>query len=426
MSAHPDLIAQDKQFPKHIVELAPDVHGAVGFAASNVYMLVGDDGIVIIDTTETTKAAENILTEFRKITDKPVKAIIYTHSHRDHISGASIFADGANPEIIASKEFQSDIMGVDHSKPAPNKIMMARLKRHFGFGLSFPDERVNIGVGPGQRPLEGMGAGFVSPTKKIEGARQSVTLCGIDLEFAKAPGETPDHMVVWWADRRILFCGDNYYSSFPNLYAIRGTVYRDYDAWADTLDLLMEFEPDVLATGHTLPVTGKDTIRERLTDYRDAIRHVVSETAKGMNEGLDPVTIAYGMTLPDGLADKPYLKEFYGHVGNASRAYFAGTVGWFDGNPTNLGELPPKDEAGHMIELIGGADKVLAAAKSAMGAGNAQWAMQLVDRLLAVEEEIDAAKTIKISAMRKMADETVNAPMRNYYLLSAYEMEGKA
>ena len=426
MSAHPDLIAQDAQFSRQVMELAPGVHGAVGFAASNVYMIEGEQALVIIDTTETTKAAEHILAEFRKITTKPVGTIIYTHSHRDHISGASVFAGEDDPQIVASADFASDIMAVDKTKAPTQKIMMARLKRHFGFGLSYPDERVSIGVGPGQRPLEGMGAGFVAPTRLIEEDRLSVSFHGIDLELVKAPGETPDHMVVWLEDRRVLFCGDNYYSAFPNLYAIRGTAYRDFDAWADTMDLLMGFGAQVLATGHTLPVTGADTIRERLADYRDAIRYVVTETARGMNQGLDPVTIAYGMKLPGDLADKPYLKEFYGHVGNASRAYFAGTLGWFDGNPTSLGELPPVEEARRMVALIGGAARVRDAARAALDGDDPQWAMELADRLLAIGEETEAATGIKVDAMRVMADRTPNAPMRNYYLLSAHEMEGKA
>ena len=89
---HPELKAHPEYFAREIIQLADDVYMAFGFAASNVYMIVGDDGLVIIDTTETTAAATNILAEFRKITDLPVKTIILTHSHRDHVSGASVFA----------------------------------------------------------------------------------------------------------------------------------------------------------------------------------------------------------------------------------------------------------------------------------------------------------------------------------------------
>ena len=170
-------------------------------------------------------------------------------------------------------------------------------------------------------------------------------------------------------------------------------------------------------------MVGAEAIRVALTDYRDAIRHVVSKTVEGMNAGLDPVTIAADLQLPEHLASKPYLQEFYGDVGYASRAYFAGTLGWFDGNPSSLGELPPAAEAAKIITLAGGADAVLSAAETALADGEAQWAMELADRLIFADQHKDAASKVKIQALRQVADSTVNAPTRNYYLLSARELE---
>lgn len=429
MPAHPDLVAQNAQFSKKLHQLSPTVFMAVGYAASNVHLLVGDSGVVVIDTTETTQAAENILAEFRTHCDLPVTTIIYTHSHRDHISGASVFAEGREVEVIAADNFTSDLVGVDQSRPAPNKALMARTKRHFGISLR-DDERISVGVGPGDRPMKGMGAGFLPPTQHY-GETTVITREGFDLELAKAPGETPDHLIVWLADQKILFCGDNFYHAFPNLYAIRGTPYRDFDAWADTMDQLMAYEPEILAPGHTQPIIGAMAIRQALTDYRDAIRHVVAETVKGMNAGLDPVTIAADLRLPEDLAQKPYLQEFYGHVGYASRAYFAGTLGWFDGNPTSLCALPPAQEATRMVALAGGPARILDAAQAALAEGDAQWALELVDRLIALPDETQddaqrAARALKVQALRAIADTTINAPTRNYYLLSAREIEEQA
>ena len=383
--------------------------------------MIGETGIVLIDTTEITQAAENILNDFRKISALPITTIIYTHSHRDHISGASVFAEGRDVEVIAVDNFTSDLVGVDATRPAPNKALMMRTKRHFGINLR-PNERISVGVGPGDRPMKGMGEGFIEPTLRISKTTQ-LTREGFDLELAKAPGETPDHVVVWLVDQQILFSGDNFYHAFPNLYAIRGTPYRDFDAWADTMDQLIAYRPEILAPGHTQPVIGADAICTALTDYRDAIRHVVSKTAEGMNAGLDPVTIAADLKLPELLASKPYLQEFYGSVGYASRAYFAGTLGWFDGNPSSLGELPPATEAAKIITLAGGADAVLSAAETALSDGEAQWAMELADRMIFANQNKDTASKIKIQALRHIADFTVNAPTRNYYLLAARELE---
>ena len=421
MPAHPDLLAQNAQFGKRIHELAPGIHTAVGYAASNVHFLVGNEGVIAIDTTETTQAAENILADFRKISALPITTIIYTHSHRDHISGATVFAEGRDVEVIAADNFASDLVGVDDSRPAPNAALLARTKRQFGIGLN-PDERVSLGIGPGDRPMKGMGQGYLEPKVRIAETTR-ITREGFDLELAKAPGETPDHLIVWYAPRRILFSGDNFYSAFPNLYAIRGTPYRDFDAWAATMDQLMAYGAEILAPGHTNPVIGAETIREVLSDYRDAIRHVVAETVNGMNAGRDPVSIASDLRLPDELALKPHLLEFYGHVGYASRAYFAGTLGWFDGNPTSLGQLPAAAEAAEFIKLAGGAGRVLAAAESALEDGRSQWAMELADRLIATDAEAVAGRRVKAAALRALADRTVNAPTRNYYLFSARELE---
>lgn len=421
MPAHADLLAQNAQFGKRIHDLAPGVHSAVGYAASNVHFLAGNQGVVAIDTTETTQAAENILADFRKISALPITTIIYTHSHRDHISGATVFAEGRDVEVIAADNFASDLVGTDDSRPAPNAALMVRTKRQFGIGLN-PDERVSLGIGPGDRPVKGMGQGYKEPQLRIKETTR-ITREGFELELAKAPGETPDHLIAWYEPKRILFCGDNFYRAFPNLYAIRGTPYRDFDAWADTMDQLMAYGAEILAPGHTNPVIGAQTIREVLSNYRDAIRHVVAETVKGMNAGLDPVSIASDLQLPEELARQPHLQEFYGHVGYASRAYFAGTLGWFDGNPTSLGQLPAAAEAVEFIELAGGAGRVLSAAGKAVDDGKPQWAMELADRLIAAGSETAAARQVKAAALRALADRTVNAPTRNYYLLSARELE---
>lgn len=421
MPAHPALIAQNAQFEKKLHQLSPTVFTAVGYAASNVHFLVGTNGVVVIDTTETTQAATNILAEFRKVSGLPITTIIYTHSHRDHISGASVFAEEKDVEVIAADNFTSDLVNVDDSRPAPNAALMARTKRHFGISLR-PDERISVGVGPGDRPMKGMGAGYLEPTLRIS-KTTSLSREGFELELAKAPGETPDHIVAWLASDRILFSGDNYYHAFPNLYAIRGTAYRDFDAWADTIDQLLKYNADILAPGHTTPIVGAEPIREALTNYRDAIRYLIAATVRGMNAGLDPVTIASTLELPDALAKKPYLQEYYGHIGYASRAYFAGTLGWFDGNPTSLAQLPPATEAVKFIDLAGGSDNVLATATKALENEEWQWAMELVDRLIAADVEASQARDLKVKALRNLADLTVNAPTRNYYLLCARELE---
>ena len=422
---HPELKDHPDYFKKEIVQLGENVYQAFGFAASNVYMVIGVDGIIIIDTSETTTAAKNILAEFRKITSLPVKAIILTHSHRDHVSGASVFAEGENPEILASDKSSEDPLIVATEHPRATRAMQMRTKRQFGIGLSYPEEIIGIGVGPGDRPLKGMGEGILKPSRKIAEDGETVELCGVSLQLIMAPGETPDHMVVWYPEKKILFSGDNFYRSFPNLYAIRGTEYRDFDTWANTMDLLLSFKPEVLAPGHTKAIFGFQNITAVLGDYRDAIRHVVNETRNGMDAGLTIDDLAHSVKLPENLANKPHLREYYGRVDFAVRAYFVGTMGWFDGNPTSLSPLSPRDEAERFIKLAGGPDKVKSEVNKARSKGDYQWALQLIDRLICSTEDTNDLNKLKAKILRQHAVSQINCPTRHYYIQCAKELENK-
>ena len=413
---HADLIAHnDTQFKKSVVKLADGVWTAVGFAASNVHMIEGKDSLTIIDTSESTEAAENILAEFRKLSIKPIARIIYTHSHRDHISGASVFSAGTAVPIIASAAFSSDLIDLDEGAIAPDEALGRRTKAQFGIGLS-SEERVSLGCGPGNRPMQGLGAGFIKPTEHISNNRD-IDLDGVAAQLIMAPGETDDHMVVWLPKSRVLFSGDNWYHAFPNLYAIRGTAYRDFATWAASLALLAELHPEVLAPGHTQPVTGREKIQEVLSSTRAAIVHVMQATAVGMNAGRSLDDIVASLTLPEELASKPWLGEFYGKIAWSARAYAVGTLGWYDGNPTHLGTLSTSTRAQHIVALAGGVE---ALTKAAVNTNDLQWRLELCDHLTAAGY---SAQLLKADTMEQLAEVEINATARNTYLWEAKRLK---
>ena len=406
------LIDHDReQFQKSVIQLAAGIWAAVGYAASNVYAVEGQDSLTIIDTTESTKAAENILAELRLRTDKPIRTIIYTHSHRDHISGAGVFADGSETRILASASFSSDLVDVDADIVAPNAALNRRTQAQFGIGLT-PQQRISLGCGPGDRPMEGLGKGYLEPTERIA-EDQNIDLDGIAARLILAPGETSDHMVVWLPDVRVLFSGDNWYHAFPNLYAIRGTPYRDFAGWAESLGLLAGLEADILAPGHTRPVIGHDQVKEVLTSTRAAIIHVMKETVRMMDDGMALDDIASSITLPDDLSDKPWLGEFYGKIGWSARAFATGTLGWYDGNPTHLGSLSSLTRAQHIAHLAGGPGSLMEAAQATE---DLQWRLELCDHLIALGEP---AHRLKSETMEKLAEQEINATARNTYLWEA-------
>lgn len=406
------------EFRREVVEVTENVYVAVGFGASNASMVVGESGLIIIDTTEGTDAAEAVLTAFRKISDKPVKAIIYTHSHRDHISGASVFAGNDNPEIYARANFASELVGGTNIGP----ILGKRTKRQFGFALEAGTERINIGIGK-EVWSGGLGGGYLPATVSLKEERHQVVIAGIQVEMVFAPGETDDQMYIWLPKQKVLFPGDNFYRAFPNLYPIRGSRYRDVVKWAQSLEKMQNEKPSHLVPSHTRPINGAAEIDKALGDYAAAIHYVHDKTVEGMNNGLTPDQLADSIALPESLAESPYLKEFYGAVPWGVRSIFSGYLGWFDGNPTTLQPLSETDSAQRIVALGGGPKKVLKNLEHALKTEDYQWALQLSDYLIALPYLVDEVTAIKIAALKGISKLQINAPARNYYLSVAKELE---
>ena len=414
MTAKETLQAHSHEFRKELIQVTESVHVAVGFSASNCIIIEGNEGLIIVDTTESTGAAENILAEYRKLSTKPIKAIFLTHSHRDHVSGASVFATEDNPPIY-SRQFADDILG----PKGIGDIQRLRAKRQFGIGLS-PEENINLGLGTSDRPLKGMAAGVLEATYIIEKDGTSLEIDGVTLECHFAPGETDDTMVIYLPDHDLLIGADNYYKSFPNLYPIRGAPYRDVAVWVESLEKMVGFEAEYLIPGHSRPLQGKALIKEVLLDYKNAIAYILEETLKGINAGKTPDELVEDIQLPKDLADKPYLQEFYGTVEWSIRSIFTGYLGWFDGNPTTLFQPTLKEEAEGMLALAGSIEKLQTELANHSSAKNFPFALKLADVLIHLGAE--NASLQKAELLKAFAEEQLNATARNYFLSYSKEL----
>lgn len=418
-NANRDMLdAHSDEFKKEVIKVTDGVYVAVGFGLANSILIEGDEGVIIVDTMESQRAAQEVKAEFDKITNKPVKAIIYTHNHYDHVYGAKVFAGKDKPAVFAH-ELLSTL--VDTRRNVVQPAIFARSTRQFGVTLPAKGY-LNAGIGPRLNIGGAAGAAnFIAPTITFGDEPLETEVAGIKIKLVHAPGETDDQLFVWLPDKRVLLPGDNFYKAFPNLYAIRGTPYRDVRKWADSLDLMLAEKPKFLVPSHTRPVIGEDTIRETLTHYRDAIRTVLDQTLKGLNRGLGPDALVEVVKLPDNLANQPYLHEYYGTIAWSVRAIFAGYLGWFDGNATTLFPLSPKDRAQRMVEMAGGKENLLKKAQAAHDASDHQWSLELIDHLLTLDPRNAQARTLKGEALLALGEQQISANARNYFITSAVQ-----
>jgi alkyl sulfatase BDS1-like metallo-beta-lactamase superfamily hydrolase len=405
------LRAQSNEFRKDVIKVTDGVYVAVGYSASNVILIQGDGGSIIVDTSTDPVDASAIRTAFGNLLGAPVRAIIYTHSHPDHTGGARVFAGDDHPQIYSHERLLEAVPDI------------GRAGRDGGdqFGMALPDSLyINAGVqlqfGRVTPPTRD---GYLPPTRTFSGDQLSVTVAGVRLQLLYTPGETLDAISVWLPEKRVLMPGDDFFRAFPNVAAIRGARFRAPEPWIASLTKMIELGPEHVVPSHTRPVLGGTAARAELTAYRDAIRSILDQTIEGIKRGDRPDELVQHVKLPPDLAANSYLQEFYGSVEWTVRGIYADRLGWFDGNATNLFPLPQTDRAAKLVGLIGGPDQVLARGREALAAREFTWAAELADYVLANDRANAGAKRIKAQALIELGERQINAIARNYYLSSA-------
>lgn len=421
------LLERNDMFEPQIVEVAKNVFAAVGYQVSTSAMIVGDDGIIIIDPGITTPLTEQVRDAFREITDKPVKAIIYTHDHADHTNGASVFySDGV--QIWARDNYGSEASLARYN----GYVGGVRSSNTQGFDL-LPEQKIGIGVGipPVNRPnlgdtLMADGAepssappapsGTIQPTHTFAGDRQVLNIAGIHLELVKAPGETDDQLYVWYPQEGVIFTGDNFYQSWPNTYPLRGTARRSIRDWIESIDSMVQEQPDFVVPGHTAPMDDATTV---LANYRDAMQWVLDRTIEGALDKLTPDELIEYTELPVHLADLDYLQDYYGSRWGTVRDIYAQDLGWFDGDVLNLHRENPVGQAQRMANLLGGVNSLSEKAIEALASEDYLGAAQLADAWTKLETNNPDAWSVLADSLFVIAEQTFNAPARNYTYSSA-------
>ena len=395
------------------------IHFAIGFGIANSIMVEGENGNIIIDASDSTFEASEIYKRFQKLNNNPIVAIIYTHNHGDHTFGAAHYltTQEERPRVIAHEStdyYMQRILGII------NPIISARSTRMFGTALP-EDEVINVGIGKSLN-ISKSPFGYIKPDTIFKDELK-IKISGIDIELYHAPGETNDQLFVWLPKHKSLMPGDNIYKTFPNLYTIRGTTHRDVMGWVSSLDHMRSFNPEYIFPSHTKPIIGSDEAMNSLTVYRDAIQYVHDQTIRLMNEGYYPDQIIEMVDLPTSIKGSPFLSEFYGTVRWSVKSIFNGYLGWFNGNPADLDPLSREIEAQKLAKLVGSEQLLFEALEKSVIDEDMQWALELSDKLLALEYSVDEVNKLRQEALIYIGLRSSNPNKRNYFLSSAMELD---
>ncbi|MBI3684553.1 MAG: MBL fold metallo-hydrolase [Acidobacteria bacterium] len=422
---HPELAAHTGHFARQVYKVTDNVYSAAGFALANVVMIEGVSGIIVVDTTSGIDSGRQVLAELRKITQKPVAAIIYTHFHPDHIGGAKAFATpddvrAGKLEVIAHEDL---LRSVVNQGSVIGPILGVRSGYSFGAGLQ-PEEIKGMNFGLGPVAASGP-ATFLPPTRTFR-EQLGLEIAGVPLRLVHLPSETDDHIAVYLPRSRTAITGDIIQGpAFPNIHTLRGTSYRDPVPWFKSIDRLRALGPEHMVPAHGRPVSGAARVEEIMRHYRDGIQFVHDQTVRLMNQGLTPDELADAVRLPAHLADfRPYLREYYGTVKHSVRQIYFGYLGWYAADPVALNPTPPRERARRTIALMGGRSRVLGEARKALESDDAQWAGELATHLIAANPEDRDARLVKAAAYRKLGFASMNSNWRNWYLVAARELDG--
>lgn len=406
----------EEQYKKQVTKVNHRIYHFLGWGHSNATAIIGETSVILVDTLDSDERAKRLRAELATITDKPVRTIIYTHSHPDHRGGAGAFRDTVE-EIIAFKARTEPLDGYGRIAAALNQ------RGEFQFGYELTDEE-NISQGIGPREGKAVGDGvydFMPPTTVYDVDTTTRTIDGVTMELTAAPGETDDQLFVWLEEDKVMISGDNYYGCWPNLYAIRGTQYRDIAQWIKTLEKILSYPAEALLPGHTAPLIGRNQILEVVGNFKNAIASVFDQTLDCLGRGLTLAETVESVRLPEELRDKEYLGEYYGTVEWSVKGIYNGYVGWFDGEAAHLMPCPRREFSAAVLELAGGPDKLLAKALSCLEKGESQLALELLE-LLGGEAQSGKIKEVKRRALLARAAQMTSANARHYYICSAKEI----
>jgi len=427
-TVHPSLWRLAQLNRHHgLFEVTEGVYQVRGYDAANMTVIVGERGYVVVDplTCVETAAAGMELVR-RELGDRPVTAVVHTHCHIDHFGGVKGVVDeqdvraGRVPVVAPAGFYEHAVKENVYAG-----VAMGR-RAGFMFGGRLPRNacgHVMIGISPGVATGRST---LIRPTVEVQATGEELVLDGVRFMFQFVPDtEAPAEMNFHLPDHRALCMAETVSQQMHNLYTPRGAAVRDAVAWSEAIDEALRLfgdVSDVMFICHQWPTWGRERIAELLGMHRDLYRYLHDETLRLANHGHTPNEISELVELPASLGGFWANRGCYGSVSHNAKAVYQRYLGWFDANPANLDALPAAESGRRYVELMGGADAVVAHARAAHDGGEDRWAAELLKHALAAEPDNQPARLLQADVLEQLGYQAESGAWRNFYLVGAMEL----
>ena len=410
-----------------LYEVVDGIYQIRSFDIANMTLVRGNTGWIIIDpltSSETSRAGLKLANE--QLGERPVVAVIHTHSHADHFAGVLGVitveqAESGEITVIAPVDYVNEALS---ENLLAGNVMNRRATYMYG-NLLKPSATGFVTTGLGAALSMGT-TGFIIPNDIIKETGETRNIDGIEIEFQMTMGtEAPAEMVFYFPQFKVLCMSEITSHHLHNIYTPRGAQVRDALAWAaqinESIDLFGH-RLEVQFACHHWPTWGQDAVIDYLKKQRDLYKFIHDQTLRLANQGFTKEEIAEQLTLPDSLGKEFYNRDYYGTVHHNARAVYVKYLGYFDGNPAHLYPLPPVEVANHYLDFMGGADSVVAKAKISFASGDYRWVAEVLNHLVMAEPEHFEGRALLADTLEQLGYQSESGPWRNFYLCGALEL----
>ena len=397
-----------------------------GFDLANITLIEGKTGWIVVDALTSRESSAAAMAFARQhLGNKPVTALVFSHSHIDHFGGA---LGVLTPQEVAERKVPVIApAGFMEEATSENVMVGTAMGRRsiYQFGRDLErSAKGNVDTGLGKNVVYGT-FGILPPTQLITKPTEELTLDGVHFVFHNVPGaEAPAELTFFIPEKKAYGGAENLAQTMHNLLPVRGAKVRDALRWSEYMDQALEQTAgtEVYFGQHNWPIWGNAHIQDFIKAHRDVYKYTHDQTVRLINAGYTRNEIADKIKLPKSLEDHFGARGYYGDLRHNVRAVYQFYLGAYDGNPATLNPLPPQESAKHYLELLGGADKAVAAAQTAYDKGEYRWAAELLNHVVFGDPSSKAAKELLAKTYDQMGYMSEAATWRNSYLTAAAEL----